>query len=65
MAPVLVDLDHIVGRLLLLWDPSVIGEWLTGGNAFLDGARPIDVLVTRGSAEVLEAIEATAEGAYA
>ncbi len=65
VAPVLVDLDHIVGRLLLLWDPSVIGDWLTGYNGFLEGARPIDVLVTRGTAPVLEAIEAEAEGAYA
>jgi hypothetical protein len=65
VAPVLVDLDHVVGRLLLLWDASVVADWLTGSNAFLDGTRPIDVLVTRGSAEVLEAIEAETEGAYA
>jgi hypothetical protein len=65
VAPVLVDLDHVVGRLLLLWDASVVGDWLTASNAFLDGTRPIDVLVTRGSAEVLEAIEAETEGAYA
>ena len=29
VAPILVDLDHIVGRLLLIWDKSVIGDWLT------------------------------------
>jgi hypothetical protein len=65
VAPVLVDLDHVVGRLLLIWDQSVIGDWLTGPNAFLDGARPIDVLATRGSDEVMGVIEAEAEGAYA
>ncbi|GEM_PF-1294163 len=65
VAPILVDLDHIVGRLLLIWDKSVIGDWLTGANAFLDGARPIDVLVSRGSTEVIEAIEAETAGAYA
>ncbi len=65
VAPVLVDLDHVVGRLLLVWDRSVVGDWLTGSNAFLDGARPIDVLMTRGSADVLEAIEAETAGAYA
>jgi hypothetical protein len=65
VAPVLVDLDHVVGRLLLLWDRAVIGDWLTGANAFLDGARPIDVLATRGSSEVIAAIEAETAGAYA
>jgi hypothetical protein len=65
VAPVLVDLDHVVGRLLLLWDRAVVGDWLTGPNAFLDGARPIDVLATRGSSQVIEAIEAEAAGAYA
>ena len=43
----LVDLDHIIARLQLIWDEEVIGDWLEGTNAFLDGARPIDVL--RGS----------------
>jgi hypothetical protein len=65
VAPVLVDLDHIVGRLLLIWDRSVIGDWLTGANSFLDGARPIDVLVARGSVDVIEAIEAETAGTYA
>jgi uncharacterized protein (DUF2384 family) len=64
-APVLIDLDHVVGRLLLVWDSAVAGDWLARANAFLDGARPIDVLVTRGSSEVVEAIEAEAAGAYA
>lgn len=64
-APLLLDLDHIIARLLLVWDESVIGDWLEGSNAFLDGARPIDVLRTRGSTEVVEAIEAEAAGAYA
>ena len=65
VASALVDLDHIVARLLLLWAPEVIGDWLEGSNAFLDGARPIDVLRMRGSVEVLEAIESEASGSYA
>ena len=65
VAPLVMDLDHVVGRLLLIWDPSVIGDWLRGSNAFLEGARPIDVLVLRGSTPVIEAIEAEAQGAYA
>ncbi len=65
VAPALVDLDHIVARLQLIWDDEVIGDWLEGANAFLDGARPIDVLRVNGSVPVLEAIEVEAEGAYA
>ena len=65
VAPMLVDLDHIIARLQLIWDEDVIGDWLEGANAFLDGARPIDVLRVNGSGPVLEAIEAEASGAYA
>jgi hypothetical protein len=65
VAPMLVDLDHIVARLQLIWDEEVIGDWLEGSNAFLDGSRPIDVLRVNGSVPVLEAIEAEAAGAYA
>lgn len=65
VAPALVDLDHIIARLQLLWDTDVIGDWLEGSNAFLEGARPIDVLLVHGSVPVLEAIEAEASGAYA
>jgi hypothetical protein len=65
VAPMLVDLDHIIARLQLIWDEEVIGDWLEGTNAFLDGARPIDVLRVNGSVPVLEAIEAEAAGAYA
>jgi hypothetical protein len=64
-APLLVDLDHVVGRLLLIWDSSVILDWLTGANGFLEGARPIDVIAVRGTTEVVEALEAEAAGAYA
>jgi hypothetical protein len=65
VAPLLVDLDHVIARLLILWDRSVVFDWLTGPNGFLDGARPIDVIAARGTTEVIEAIEAEAGGAYA
>jgi len=64
-APLLVDLDHVVGRLLLIWDTSVILDWLTGPNSFLEGARPIDVIAARGTNEVVDAVEAEAAGSYA
>jgi Protein of unknown function (DUF2384) len=65
VAPRLVDLDYVVSRLLLLWDESVLLDWLTGPNGFLEGARPIDVILTRGTTDVVDAIQAQASGAYA
>jgi hypothetical protein len=66
VAPLLVDLDHVVARLQLLWgDANVIAGWLGEANGFLDGARPIDVLRRHGSADVLAAIQAEMAGAYA
>ena len=62
-APLLVDLDHVVGRLLLIWDQSVVFDWLIGPNGFLEGARPIDVIATRGTNEVVDAVEAEAAAA--
>lgn len=61
----LSDLDHVLDRLLLeLW-PDQAGEWLTNPNAHLGGAVPVDVLILRGAAPVLEAIDALASGAFA
>lgn len=64
-ARVIVDLDHVIARAGLLWKPSVIGAWLNGSNAFLDGARPIDVLRTTGSAPVIDALDQELAGGYA
>lgn len=50
--------DLVVAHASRLWEPQVIPAWLTGPNVHLDGARPIDVLTSRGTAEVLEALEA-------
>ena len=61
----LVDLDHVLSRALLLWEPEVAVTWMESPNAFLDHARPIDVLVTRGSSEVIDALDASLSGAYA
>ncbi|GLP76643.1 hypothetical protein TUM20983_37530 [Mycobacterium antarcticum] len=61
----LVDLDHVMTRALMLWPARVATDWLTSANAYLDGARPLDVLKVRGSAEVIDALDAVAAGAYA
>lgn len=61
----LVDLDHVMTRALMLWPARVTSDWLTSANAYLDGARPIDVLRVRGSAEVIDALDAANAGVYA
>jgi putative toxin-antitoxin system antitoxin component (TIGR02293 family) len=61
----LLDLDHVLARALLLWEPAVALDWLESPNGFLDHARPIDVLRTRGASEVLDALDAASSGAYA
>jgi uncharacterized protein (DUF2384 family) len=61
----LVDLDHVMARATLLWAPKTALLWLTGSNSFLDGARPIDVLRTSGSAEVIQALDSEMAGSFA
>ena len=61
----LVDLDYVLGRLVLVWDETLAANWLRTPNGFLDGATPLEVIETRGTAEVVQAIEAEAAGAYA
>ena len=65
MALRLLDLDHVLGRASLVWEPEVVVDWLESPNAFLAGARPIDVLRTHGPADVVAALDATASGAFA
>lgn len=60
-----LDLDYVVARLHQLWTPDVAEIWLQSPNAHLGGATPLDVLRQRGAREVLLAIDAEAEGAYA
>jgi hypothetical protein len=61
----LVDLDHVLARLALVWDESLAADWLTTPNGFLEGATPMQVIESRGTTAVIEAIDAEAAGAYA
>ena len=61
----LIDLDHVMARALMLFPQPVAMDWLTSANSYLDEPRPIDVLRTRGSAEVIDALDATMAGAFA
>jgi uncharacterized protein (DUF2384 family) len=61
----LVDLDYVLGRLVLVWDTAAAVDWLSSPNGFLEGSTPLEVMEARGTAEVIEAIDAEAAGAYA
>jgi uncharacterized protein (DUF2384 family) len=65
VAAKLLDLDHVVALAVQTWHPAIVMDWMTTANAFLEGAQPIDVLLQRGSAEVIDALKATLSGAYA
>lgn len=64
-ARLLIDLDHALATVLQVWDAEVAADWLGSANGQLDGARPIDVIRIRGSAEVVAAARAEAAGAFA
>lgn len=65
IAAKLLDLDHVIALAVQTWHPEVVMDWMTTANGFLDGAQPIDVLLQRGSSEVIDALKATLSGAYA
>jgi uncharacterized protein (DUF2384 family) len=65
IAAKLLDLDHVIALAVQSWHPAVVMDWMTTANGFLEGAQPIDVLLQRGSAEVVDALKATLSGAYA
>lgn len=60
-----LDLDHVIALAVQTWHPAVVMDWMTTGNGFLEGGRPIDVLLQRGSADVIDALQASLSGAYA
>lgn len=65
VAAKLLDLDHVIALAVQAWHPAIVMDWMTTANGFLEGARPLDVLLQRGSAEVIDALKATLSGAYA
>ena len=65
MSRLLLDVDHIFARTRMLWGKDAALAWLTGNNAFLGGARPVDVLRSRGTRDVLDALDAELAGSFA
>lgn len=65
VAPLLIDLEHVVARVRLIWPEPAATTWITSANAHLGGARPIDVLALSGPGSVLSALDADAWGGSA
>jgi len=65
LAPLLIDLEHVLARVRLVWAEPAATTWMTSANAYLDGSRPVDVLALRGVGPVLEALDAGAWGGAA
>jgi len=61
----IIDLHDILTRALQVFAPATATRWLIGNEPFLDNKRPIDVLVLRGAAPVIEALDNVDAGAYA
>jgi hypothetical protein len=61
----LIDLDHVVARVLSWLGSETTTSWLNGSNVFLEGARPIDMLRARSSSEVVNGIDAEMSSAFA
>lgn len=64
-ARLLLDVDYILGQYAQSYPAERFRRWLSSANAFLDGARPRDVLVLEGPTRVLEALHAEVAGSFA
>lgn len=58
------DLEYVLSRALQVFRPEQASAFLTFPQPFLHGARPIDVLITRGAAPVIAALDQIAAGAF-
>jgi uncharacterized protein (DUF2384 family) len=60
-----MDLHDVFARALRIFQPRTAMDWLVGSEPYLEFARPVDVLITRGSGPLIEALEAIDSGGYA
>ena len=58
------DIAVVREALHAVWVDPVIDTWLESANAFLDGARPIDVLKVKDLESVMEAVGQEVSGGY-
>lgn len=59
------ELVEVLDSLAALYRSDVFSSYLTGNNAHLAGARPIDLIALDKYEEVLKAIELEIAGAFA
>ncbi|MFL0177040.1 antitoxin Xre/MbcA/ParS toxin-binding domain-containing protein [Mycobacterium sp. SMC-13] len=60
--PNAVPQADVYARARLVWAGASADIWMESANAFLGGARPLDVLLTDGSSRVLLALDAETWG---
>lgn len=60
-----IELHDVLVRALQVFQPRIAMDWLVGNEPFLDGARPIDVLTTRGAGPLIAALAGIAATGYA
>ena len=64
-AALVLDVDYILGQYAQHYPAARFREWFTSANAFLNGARPHDVLLVEGPTRVIQALHAEAAGSFA
>lgn len=61
----IIDLHDILVRALQAMQPEAVMDWLVGREPYLDHARPVDILVTRGASPLIDALRGTKSTGYA
>lgn len=64
-AELLLDVDYILGQFAQHYPAHRFHGWFDHGNAFLNGARPCDVLRVEGPTRVIEALHSEVAGSFA
>ncbi len=58
------DLHYVLSRAFQTFQPETAMRWLISNDPFLDGQRPLDVLVLQGPSRLIAALDAHEAGAY-
>jgi uncharacterized protein (DUF2384 family) len=61
---VISDLRYVVDRLAELYTPEETRLWLYARHRLLDGKRPIDLIQTGRTEDVLSVVESLDQGSY-
>ncbi|MEO6990160.1 MAG: hypothetical protein ABI202_01475 [Candidatus Baltobacteraceae bacterium] len=61
----IIDVSYVLQRALQVLTPQQLSLWLVGSDPLLGGARPVDVLMVRGAGQLVAALDAIEQGAFA